>query len=129
MADLSPEQMVSNYIRLRDHKAEADAEFKKSMTRVNDGMKKLESLMLKHLNDTGGTSLACKGTGTCYINTKYTATVSERETFLNHVVENNLWEALDVKANKKYIREAAADGTVIPGVKLSSIQIVGVRRA
>ena len=25
MADLSPEQMVSNYVRLRDHKAEADA--------------------------------------------------------------------------------------------------------
>lgn len=126
--ELTAKEMVRNYIRLRDHKKEADTEFKKSMERVNEGMKKLEGMMLNHLNESGAKNIATDE-GTVYRNTKYSATVRDRDVFLTHVREHDEWDALDVRANKTYIREHADDGNVIPGVELSSIVTVGVRRS
>jgi len=127
-AELTAKEMVRNYVRLRDHKKAADTEFKKSMERVNEGMRKLEGMMLAHLNDTGAKNIATDE-GTVYKNTKYSATVRDRDTFLTHCRETEEWDALDVRANKTYVREQADDGNVIPGVELSSIVTVGVRRS
>ena len=121
--------MVRSYVRLRDHKNLADAEFKKSMERVNKGMQKLENNMLGHLNQTGATSIACKGTGTVYLLTRESATVKDRGAFLDFVRENNLWDALDARANKPFIKQYMDDrGEEVPGVKFSAIKQVGVRR-
>lgn len=129
MTDMTPEQMVQSYVRLRDHKQAADKEFKKSMERVNAGMDKLEALMLKHLQDTGGTSLACKGVGTVYLKAHESATVKDREAFLKFVVEQNLWDALDARANKPFVKEFMKEqGDDVPGVKFTAVQTVGVRR-
>ncbi|GAG21683.1 unnamed protein product, partial [marine sediment metagenome] len=67
--------------------------------------------------------------GTAYINPKFTATVKDREAFLKFVIENNQWDALDARANKTYIQDAANEGHEVPGVKLHSVNIVGIRRA
>lgn len=121
--------MVESYVRLRDHKEAAEKEFKKGMERVVAGMGKLEALMLKHLQDTGGTSLACKGTGTVYIKTRESATVKDREAFLEFIVKNDLWIGLDARANKPFIKQYMDQhGAEVPGVKWSAIQQVGVRR-
>jgi len=126
---MTPEEMVRSYVRLRDHKEAADKEFKKSMERVRLGMDKLEAMLLKHLEDTGGTSLRCKDTGTVYIKTRETATVKDREVFLNFIQENEFWDALDARANKPFIKEYMTEqGKEVPGVKWSAIKQVGIRR-
>lgn len=125
---MNQKEMVGAYVKLRDHKLAADKEFKKSMERVNEAMQVLEAKMMSSLNDTGANNIKTEF-GTVYINTKHTATVKDRKKFLEHVVVNNLWDALDARANKTFIREQAEEGIEIPGVKLTSVKTVGVRRS
>ena len=125
----TPAEKVQFYIRLRDHKKASDEEYKKSMERVNAAMDKLEAELLQILIDTGADSLACPN-GTVYRNTQVSATVEDREAFLNYVMQNGEFEALDVKANKSFVRNMAEqNGEVPPGVKYTSMHTVGVRRA
>lgn len=126
---MKPAEMVANYIRLRDYKKAADEEFKKSMEKVNTAMEKLEGQMLTHLEETGANSIACDQ-GTVYRNTQYSATVEDRDAFRAWVVQTQEWEAVDLKANKTYVKESASEkGEIPPGVKFTQMHTVGVRRA
>jgi hypothetical protein len=127
---MTPADMVSHYIRLRDYKKAADEEYKKSMERVNQAMDKLESQLLAHLQETGAQSLAC-AQGTVYRNTQYSASVESRDTFMEWVLADpERLEALDVKANKTFVKDMANEkGEVPPGVKFTQMHTVGVRRS
>lgn len=129
VAKRSPADMVAMYIRLRDHKKAAEDEFKKSMARVNEGMDKLEGEMLEHLNQSGANSLSCES-GTAYKSRKTSVTVQEEEVFLEYVRANDLWAALDVKANKTFVQKRMDEEEEIPpGLKITQVDIVGVRRS
>jgi hypothetical protein len=121
---MTPGQMVSNYLRLRDHKKKAQEEFKKGMARVTDGMNKLEAQMLDHLNNTDTKSIPTDG-GTAYIIRRFNATVKDREDFLQWCKVHDEWDAIDLKANKKWVEEF---GDEIPGVKVTTLNQIGVRR-
>lgn len=129
MSQLTPAERVAAYIRLRDYKKAAEEEFKKSLKRVNDAMEKLEGELLNDLNASGANSLSCDA-GTVYKNTQLSATVENREAFREYVVKNDLWEAMDIKANKTFVKEfMEREGTPLPGVKVTQIATVGVRRS
>ena len=126
--DYTPAEMVELYIKLRDHKKEAEEEFSASMERTRQGMAKLESMILGHLNDTGLDNVKCSA-GTAYRKTDYSATVKDRDAFLKFIQESGLWDLLDARANKKFVREYTEQTAAVPGVDLSSISSVGVRRS
>lgn len=126
--ELTPASMVENYIKLRDYKKKAEDEFKEGMERVRLGMEKLESMILQHLNETGLDNIKCDA-GTAYRKVEYSATVKDREAFLKYLRESEDWDALDARANKKYVREKTEQAVMIPGVEMSSITNVGVRRS
>lgn len=129
MSQLTPAERVAAYIRLRDYKKAAEEEFKKSLKRVNDAMEKLEGELLNDLNASGANSLSCDA-GTVYKNTQLSATVENREAFREYVVKNDLWEAMDIRANKTFVKEfMEREGTPLPGVKVTQIATVGVRRS
>lgn len=123
----NPQERIDKYVKLRDYKKEADAEFKKSMERVNQAMTKLEGQLAVDLEESGGTSLT-GASGTVYFTTKSTASVKDRDEFLRYVFQTKNLELLDVRANKKIVRELGTDGTVVPGVTYTEIKQVGVRR-
>lgn len=126
---MTPADKVAAYIRLRDHKKAAEEEFKDSMKRTNMAMEKLEGELLDHLNASGANSLACSA-GTVYKNTQLSATVENREAFLDYVKENDLWEAMDVKANKTFVKEFMEEkGVALPGLKVTQLATVGIRRS
>src|SRR5574342_136288 len=102
--DYTPAAMVEMYIKLRDYKRAAEDEFSKSMERTRMGMEKLESMILAHLNNTGLDNIKCDA-GTAYRKTDYSATVKDREAFLKFIQESGLWDLLDARANKKFVRE------------------------
>lgn len=129
MSTMTPAQKVAAYIKLRDYKKAADDEYKLSMQRTVDAMEKLEADMLDHLNKTGANSLSCDD-GTVYRNTQMSATVENREVFKDYCVQHDLWEAMDIRANKTFVREFMEKyGTPLPGVKVTTIATVGVRRS
>lgn len=124
---MTPREMVEAYIKLRDYKKKADDEFKKSMERVNKGMAVLESKLLAHLHETEANNVKTDD-GTVYVITRTSAKVENPEEFLSFCRDSGLWEALDVRANKKFVEEHTAKAALVPGVKLTSMQTVGVRR-
>jgi hypothetical protein len=85
-------------------------------------------MMLAYLSESGADSISCPA-GTVYRNTQYTATVEDKEAFKTWLQETGEWEALDLRANKTYVRESMTEGNIVPGVKLSSFNTVGVRRS
>ncbi len=123
-----PAALVEMYIALRDAKKKADDEFKKSMERTNQGLEKLENLLLAKLQELDCDSLACKS-GTVYRNTQNSATVEDKEAFREWLLKNGEWAAADMRANKAVVREMLEAGKEVPGVKFTSILTVGVRRA
>ena len=124
---MTAQDRIDQYVKLRDYKKQADAEFKKSMTRVNEALTKLEGELAKDLDDAGSDSLA--GTsGTAYFRSQSSATVKDRDAFLQFVFQTKNLELLDVRANKKIVRELGAEGTAVPGVTYTEIRQVGVRR-
>ncbi len=129
MSTMTPAQMVAAYIKLRDFKKSAEDAFKKSLARTNDAMDKLEALMLEHLNTTGANNLSCDA-GTVYKNTQMSATVENRDAFREWVLQGNLWDAVDLKANKTFVREYMEEQQAeIPGLKVTQIHTVGIRRS
>lgn len=128
MSKLTPAAKVAAYIKLRDYKQQAEKAFKDSMSRVYEGMEKLEGELLQDLHDTGASSIACDA-GTVYARTEMSATVENRDAFMAAVKKGH-WEALDVKANKTFIRDYMEQTSeMFPGVKVTQRATVGVRRS
>lgn len=124
---MNAQERVANYVRLRNHKKAADAEFKKSMERVNAAMKKLEGLLMKDLKESGGSSISGPS-GTVYTTTKSNASIKDRDAFLRFVFSTKNLEVLDVRANKTVVRELNQAGTVVPGVNYTETKVIGVRK-
>lgn len=124
----TPAELVSAFIKLRDKKRQAEAEYKKSMEVVNKLLEQLEGILLTKLEEIGADSIACEA-GTVYRNTQYSATVQDRDTFRHWVEATNNWEAVDMRANKTVVRSLLDSGEEVPGVKFSSVLTVGVRRS
>lgn len=126
---MTPADKVAAYIKLRDYKKAAQDEFAKSLERTNQALEKLEADLLQHLIDTGASSLACSD-GTVYRKTEMSVTVEDRAAFRSFVEDNGAWEAMDMKANKTFIREFMEEKKQpVPGVKVTQMNSVGIRRS
>lgn len=130
-APMTPAQMVEMFIKLRDEKKKRDDEHKKSTARISEALEKLEGLLLANLQQTGAQSLAVKGVGTVYRSVRRSASVQDRDKFLDWVADAEAphWEALDAKVNMTYITECIEKGTEVPDfIKVSEMATVGVQR-
>ena len=125
---MTPAAMVEMYIKLRDAKRAKDEEHKKSCEKITAGMEKLEGLLLAHLQETGAQSLAAAGIGTVYRSTRKSASVQDREAFLDWAADDH-WDALDAKVNMSFVNECLEKGTAIPDfIKVSVMHTIGVQR-
>jgi|SRR5210317_822965 uncharacterized protein with GYD domain len=125
MTDLN--QKIMQYVQLRDYLDEAKKEFNNSMDRVKQAMAKLESEFAVHLNDSGSNS-ANTDAGTIYKIERTSATVKDRDEFFKFAIKNRKFEAMDIRANKKIIKELLDEGVEVPGVKFTASTQIGIRR-
>ena len=122
------ENRVDQYVKLRDLIKEKDDAHKEAMRPYRDALDGLNSLLLGYLNTIGGDTVAT-GNGTVYRTLKETASLEDADSFMRHVIGTESWELLERKANLTAVRVFATEhGALPPGVKLSSMQVVGVRR-
>ena len=125
---MTPGQATEMYIKLRDTKKEKDEAHKESLKKVVAAMDRLEAGLLEHLNDAGVNSVASDA-GTAYKSVMVSATVEDKTAFLSFVKETDQFEAMDIKANKTWVKEYLDENQEVPpGVKVSQIQTVGVQR-
>jgi hypothetical protein len=120
---------VEQYITLRDQIKKMNDEHEAKLKPFVEVQNMLTGWMQNFLEQAGADSIKTAH-GTCYSTTRYTASLADPEAFMAFVKQNDMYELLDRKANvtavKDYVNEK---GALPPGVNLSSIKTVGVRRA
>ena len=123
------DKRVAQFVALRDLKDELKEKHKKELAPIDDTMQKLVGEMLQFLKETGQKS-ARTAEGLVTIIVKHSASCSDPDLFINFVRENDQYELLDRRANVTACRAYAEEnGSLPPGVKLSSITTVGVTKS
>jgi phage host-nuclease inhibitor protein Gam len=123
-------EAVSLYIQLRDKKAEMKADFDASIAPLNDKMDKLEAKLLDVFNKTGMDSVKTEN-GTAYTAVRTTASIADREAFMDYVKANEEWSLLEARASKTAIEQFrdSNNGELPPGINIRSERVVNIRRS
>ena len=123
--ELTLEQMVDNYVKIRDAKDKAKKAFTVETERMTAALTKLDGLILAKLDGAESIKTGC---GTAYTKKRTSCSVKDREAFYQFAIDTGNLSAIDMKANAKAVRELNEAGTIVPGVKYSEALVVGVRR-
>lgn len=122
-------EAVSLYIQMRDKKAQMKADFEASIAPLNEKMEKLEAKLLEVFNKTGMDSVKTEH-GTAYTTTRTTASVADRDTFMDYVKANEEWSLLEVRASKTAVEQfKAIHDDIPPGVSIREERVVNIRRS
>ncbi len=122
------EKRVKQYISIRDLLKAMDDDHEKRRQSLVDLHNELTGLLQAFMDAHGADSIKT-AEGTCYNSTRYSASLADAQAFMNYVIQNKKWELIDRKANATACRDFTAEtGAPPPGVNLSSIRTVGVRR-
>jgi phage host-nuclease inhibitor protein Gam len=123
-------EAVTLYIQLRDKKAQMKSDFDASVAPINDKMEKLEAKLLDVFNKTGMDSVKTEH-GTAYTAVRTTASVADREAFMEFVKANEEWSLIEVRAAKTAIEQFRDnnDNELPPGINIRSERVVNIRRS
>lgn len=123
-------EAVSLYIQLRDKKAQMKAEFDQQVAPVQEKMDKLEAKLLDVFNQTGMDSVKTEF-GTAYATTRSSASVADRDTFMDFVKANEEWALLEVRVSKTAVDQfrSANDNELPPGINIREERVVNIRRS
>jgi len=123
-------EAVSLYIQMRDKKTQMKAEFDASIAPLNEKMDKLEAKLLDVFNKTGMDSVKTEF-GTAYATTRTTASIADREVFMDFVKSKEEWALLEVRASKAAVEQyrSANDDELPPGINIREERVVNIRRS
>lgn len=123
-------EAVTLYIQLRDKKAQMKSDFDASVAPINDKMEKLEAKLLDVFNKTGMDSVKTEF-GTAYTAVRTTASVADREAFMEFVKANEEWSLIEVRAANTAIEQFRDnnDNELPPGINIRSERVVNIRRS
>ena len=123
------DELVSQYIRLRDKIKEVEDAHKEKLKDAKEHLESLNNTLLTRLNQLGGESVKTAH-GTVYRTTRRSATIADGDTFRQFVITHDAFDLVDWRANAiavdDFIKEQQAPP---PGINFSTTYTVGVRRA
>lgn len=125
------DELVANYIKLRDKKSQLKKQYDEKVAKVDAVMDKMEAIILKTFQASGIDS-ARTDAGTAYISTRTSATVASREELFQWIQEDFEERSifLENRVSKVAVEQfKAANDDLPPGVNFRSELVVGVRRA
>ena len=123
-------EAVSLFLQMKDKKAKMKAEFDASLKPLQEKMDKLEAKLLDVFNKTG-MELVRTEYGTVFPGVRKTASVADRDTFMDFVKENQVWSLIEVRVSPTGVDEyrAANDDELPPGVNVREERVVNYRRS
>lgn len=123
------DELVKNYVRLRDKIKEVDDAHKAKTAAAREYLEQMNGHMLAQLNTVGGDSVKTPH-GTVYRTMRRTASISDGETFRKFIIDNAAFDVVDWKANANAVDDfIKSNGAPPPGVNFTTAFTVGVRRA
>jgi hypothetical protein len=119
---------VKLYVKLRDEATELKRKYQEEAEKIKGNMDKIEAALLVAMDATGMESVRVDG-GTAYIATQVSATVADRDSFLNYCKEKGEWSLMDIRAMKTAIAQfKAANADLPPGINWREERVVNFRR-
>lgn len=120
--------IVERYIALRDKKAEIKKEYELKVAKIDEVMTKAEGVLLKHFDETGSESVKTAA-GTAYKAHRTSATVADWDSAFGFIRDQEAWEMLEHRVNKKAVEEyKEQNGDLPPGINWRAEVVVNVRR-
>jgi hypothetical protein len=127
--DADAQKRIEQFVAVRDKIAAIKAEHEKQLAPLTEIQTILTGWLQDFMDKIGCDSIKTSN-GTCYKSSRYTASVADGEAFMNYIIANSKYELLDRRANATAVRDFVEQtGALPPGVNLSAIRTVGVRRA
>jgi hypothetical protein len=126
---MNAREVISQFIKLRERKAALKAEYEEKASKIQEHMDKIETALLKTFAAQGVDSLKTDA-GTAFQSTRTSASVSDKELFLEFVRIKEEWALLDIRASKSAVEQFVASNQELPpGVNWRSERVVTIRRA
>lgn len=125
---MTPAELISSYIQLRDKKREMETAHKEALKPYNETLAQIEAALGRIMTETGLENLPGGG-GTAYRTTRSSVTVDNWDLFVLWVAEQGAWHMLERRASKTAIEELLEDTKELPpGVSISREFAVQVRK-
>lgn len=123
------DDLIGRYVKLRDKKDALKKKFDEETASLDAAMEKVENFLLNHFNTTGADSVKTPF-GTAYKQRRTSATVADRDSFVNFCQTNNLMHLIDVRVGKKAVEEYRDEKDDLPpGINYSESWVVNIRRS
>jgi len=121
-------ELVGKYIELRDKKSQFKAEYDAKVAKIDDALEKIEGTLLKTF-DTAGMDSVKTEAGTAYTTTRSSASVADKDAFLQHIKANDDWQLMEIRAAKTAVEQyKEANDDLPPGVNWREERVVNIRR-
>jgi hypothetical protein len=121
------QKRLAQYVAIRDMRNKMDEEHKEQRQKLTDIIDRLEGIIHAFLTANKLENLKTKA-GTCYLSTRYSASVQDGEAFMAFVKDGH-WDLIERRANPTAVRDYVAQNNTLPaGVSLAAVSSVGVRR-
>lgn len=121
--------LVAKYIEIRDRKDALRRRYKEKNAVYDNALKKLEGVLLKNLDHSDAKSVRTDS-GTCYVAKRTSATVADRDVFLEFVADNDAWDMVESRCSKLAIKQYLdAEGHLPPGVNYRVERVLNVNRS
>lgn len=122
-------ELVEKYVALRDKKAEYKGEYEAKVAKVDQVLNKIECKLLEVFEQTGMDSVKTEF-GTAYKSVRSSASVADRDTFMEYVKEHDEWQLVEVRAAKLAVEQFKdVNNDLPPGVNWREERVVNFRRA
>jgi hypothetical protein len=123
------ERVIEGYLTLRNMKEELAKKHKEELAPFNEKLERLELHLRAHLQSQNLTSIAAKGVGTAYLETKTDAAVQDWDATLPWIRDTGNWEFLERRVAKSVVKDyVESHGQVPPGISLTPEVVVRVRK-
>lgn len=123
------DEIAKAYVALRQARRQLKAQYEAEDAKYKQGLEKLESIMLDHLNNSGAESVRTEH-GTFYKQEVMTPSASDWQLVYDWIKENEAWDLLERRLKVGFVKEfqEAHDGALPPGVSTYRQYVVRVRK-
>jgi hypothetical protein len=123
------DKRISQYIDIRDALKRVDERWEAERKPLLEIQERLSGIIRSFMESNNITDNLKSKSGTCYLSTRWTASLADPQAFMDFVVRSGKFELLDRRANVTAVKDFVKETNALPaGCNLNAIQTVGVRR-
>lgn len=132
MTDTAPtvDDQVAKFIQIRDVLKELEEAYEAKRKPLLEAKEAISGWLMEFLEENKLVNANTKH-GTVHTTTRSHASLPDAQAFMDFVISGSRFDLLDRRANATAVKEYVKDnsGQLPPGVNLTSIKTIGVRRA